>query len=123
MYDMDMEFKIVGGTLIFDKRAFMLEMLGKESRLRTLLNWKTAVDFAEQHPAVSKTASDEVLIDFSYISDVVLGQSWGDLLGELKAKHREKVKGRVACRGAYWGVLTTFEIDLNSIGDKIEYIR
>lgn len=122
MYNMDMEFKVVGGILKFDKKAFILEMLGKESHLRTLLNWKTTGDFAEEHPAVSRTAGDEVLIDFSYISDVVLGQSWGEILGGLKAKYKERVKGRVTCRGTYWGVLTTFEIDLNSEGDKIDYI-
>lgn len=123
MYNMDMEFKVVGGILRIDKKAFILEMLGKESHLRTLLNWKTTGDFAEQHPAISKTAGDEVLIDFSYISDVVLGESWGNILGELKATYKEKVKVRVACRGSYWGILTSFEIDLNSDGEEIEYIR
>lgn len=123
MYNMDMEFKVVGGTLKFDKKAFILEMLGKESALRTLLNWKTTGDFAEQHPAVSKTTEGSVLVDFSYISDVVLEQSWGEILGGLKTKYKDKVKGRVTCRGAYWGILTTFEIDMNSEGDGIEYIR
>jgi len=121
---LDWEFQIVGGKLKMQKKIFILEMLSKDSRLRTLLKWKTARDFAEEHPAVSKPDAEGVItIDFSYIADIVLGQSWEELLGELKLKYKEQIKGRVACRGNYWGILTSFEIDLNSDGDKIEYIK
>ncbi|MCX7746142.1 MAG: hypothetical protein N2645_04490 [Clostridia bacterium] len=120
---MELEYTIVGGFLKIHKSIFVREMLLKESRLRELLNWKGAKDFAKGHPMVKEADSDGmVTIQFNSAAGVSVGESPKELLGELKAKYKEKMKGKVSCRGTYWTMVSFFEIDLNSEEDQIEYI-
>jgi hypothetical protein len=116
------DYFITGGYLKVQKKVFVQEMLSKDSRLRALLNWKSTSDFLSIHPEVGKPDNDDIItINFSNRSYVSVGESPKDFLGDLKARYREKVKGRIACRGSYVGVYT-FEIDLNSDDGNIEYI-
>lgn len=113
------EFYIVGGYLKISKKVFILEMLRKDSRLRSLLNWKSSADFSIRHPGISEPdPEDMITVNFSNTPNVAVGESPKEILGELKAKYKEKIKGKVALRG--W--MYTFELDLNSDNDMIEYV-
>lgn len=122
---MVVETSIVGGYLKIQKSVFVREMLSKESRLRALLNWRASKDFADRHPEISEPDEDNVItVRFDSEASVDIGESPKEFLGDLKAKHKEKIKGKLACRTVYaaFGGIFNFEIDLNFDGDKIDYI-
>ena len=111
------EFYIVGGYIKLDKKVFVQEMLSKDSRLRILLNYKAATDFASIHPTISQPDENNVLtIDFCNGTYACLGETPKELLAALKLKYGGKLRGKVACRGEYsmFGGIFSFEIDLDS---------
>jgi hypothetical protein len=115
-----LEFYIVGGHIKIEKKAFLQEMLGKDSCLRQILNWKSTKDFAEKHPSISEPdENDIVTIDFNYTVHVELGQSATELLSKLKARYGNRVKGRICCRWLATYSMSNFVIDLDSEDDKI----
>lgn len=121
---MILEFYIIGGHLKISKKVFIKEMLSKESRLRALLNWKSADDFKSKHPMVNEPDRDDfITINFSSESTVSIGESPEQILKELKAKYRENIKGYIGGRGEYktFNMTFFFQIDLNSDDDKIGY--
>ncbi|MCX7922990.1 MAG: hypothetical protein N3B21_13405 [Clostridia bacterium] len=117
------EYYIVGGYIKIQRNIFVREMLGKDSRLRALLNWGTTKDFAKKHPLVDEAGQDDTItINFSSDANVNIGESPKEILEELKAKYSKNIKGKVSCRGSYWNTVSFFEVDLNSDDDKIEYV-
>ena len=113
------EFKIVGGSLKIQKTALMQEMLVSNSHLRTLLNWKSGNASTSQRPAFGEPDENGmVTIQFNNAGDINLGADPAKLLGELKQKYRGKLKGKLACRGAFY----TFTLDFNSDDGEIQYI-
>lgn len=122
---MVLEYSIVGGCLKLQKSIFIQEMLSKDSQLRTLLNWKTTKDFSVKHPFVGEPDKDNfVSINFDSDSMVHITESPKELLRGLKTKYKGKIKGRIACRAEYsmFGGIFTFEIDLDSEDEEINYI-
>jgi len=122
---MILEFSIVGGYLKIPKNVLVQEMLGKESLLRSLLNWKTTKAFSDRQPRISQPDKDNIVtIDFSGIPDLNTGENPKEILSALKARHKEKIKGNIACRTVYsmYGGIFTYSIDLNSDDEKVEYI-
>lgn len=121
---MILEFFIIGGHIKILKKVFIQEMLSKESKLRTLLNWKTTADFKSKHPIVSEPDREGfITINFNSELIVSIGESPEQILKELKAKYREKIKGYISGRGEYktFNTIFFFQIDLNSDDDKIIY--
>lgn len=122
---MVIEFYIVGGHLKIQKSVFVQEMLIKGSLMRSLLNWKGAQDFTKRHPLINEADENNIItINYDNQMDVSVGESPKEVLGNLKARYREKIKGKVACRAIYsmYGGVFTFTVDLNSDDDKIDYI-
>jgi hypothetical protein len=122
---MVLEYTIVGGCLKIQKNVFIQEMLSKDSKLRSLLNWKTTGDFSIRHPLVSEPDGDNIIsINFDSDSGVTTGEPPKELLSTLKAKYRDKIKGRVACRVVYsaFGGIFTYQVDLNSDSAEAEYL-
>ena len=120
------EFYVVGGCLKIQKSVFAQEMLRKDSLLRKLLNWRSTTDFAVEHPLVGKPDENgTITVDFSGRVLVCLGDSPKELLGNLKARYKEKIKGNVVCKGEYsmFGGLYIFEIDLNSDDGSMTYVN
>lgn len=116
----ELKFYIVGGFIKMEKKAFLQEMLGKESYLRQILNWRDTKDFAEKHPIVSEPdKNDIVTIDFNYTVHVELGQPAIDILSKLKSRYRGGIKGKVCCRWLAGYSMSNFIIDLDSDDDKI----
>ncbi len=116
----ELKFYIVGGYIKVEKKAFLQEMLGKDSCLRQILNWKGTKNFAEKHPIVSEPDENGIVaIDFNYTVHVELGQSATELLSKLKARYRGGVKGRICCRWLAGYSMSNFTIDLDSEDDKI----
>lgn len=112
-------FSIVGGIIKVQKSVFVKEMLCRDSGIKALLNWKDSDGFTFRHPAVSQIAEDDtVTIDFGKSDSIDIGESPEVILGNLKSKYRDKIRGKVACRGSVY----TFEIDLNSDDGKINYV-
>jgi hypothetical protein len=121
---LELRFYIVGGYIKIEQKAFLQEMLGKDSCLRQILNWRGTKDFVEKHPTVSEPdENDMVNIDFNYTVHVELGQSAMDILSTLKSRYRNKVKGRVCCRWLAGYSMSNFIIDLDSEDDKIQQIE
>jgi hypothetical protein len=121
---LELRFYIVGGYIKIEQKAFLQEMLGKDSCLRQILNWRGTKDFAEKHPTVSEPdENDMVNIDFNYTVHVELGQSDIDIFSKLKSRYRNKVKGRVCCRLLAGYSMSNFIIDLDSEDDKIQQIE
>lgn len=121
---MVIEFYIVGGYIKIPKNVFIQEMLSKDSLIRSLLNWKGSKDFMIKHPMISEPDNDNIItINYDSESDVSVGESPKEILGSLKARYKDKVKGHVACRAVYsaYGGIFTFSVDLNSDDDKIDY--
>ncbi len=121
---MILEYSIVGGYMQIQKNVFIQEMLGKDSLLRSLLNWKSTKDFSVKHPNVGEPKDDNIItVKFDSETIVNLNESPKELLGALKAKYKEKIKGKVACRSVYgmFGGIFTFEVDLNSDNGEIDY--
>jgi hypothetical protein len=122
---MILEFYIIGGYLKISKKIFIKEMLSRESRLRSLLNWKSEGDFKNSHPEVNEPdMNDFITIRFGSESTVSIGESPEEILKELKARYREKIKGFIGGRGEYKTLNMSFffQIDLNSDDDKIIYL-
>ena len=122
---MILEFFIIGGHIKISKKVFIREMLSKESKLRTLLNWKTTADFKSKHPMVSEPDRDGfITINFNSELTVSIGGSPEQILKELKAKHREKIKGYISGRGEYktFNTIFFFQIALNSDSNEIIYV-
>lgn len=118
------EYSIVGGHLRIHKSVFVQEMLVKESKLRELLNWKTTKDFIGKHPLIEGQEKEDVItVDFSHLN-IDTKESPKDILGALKAKYKDKIKGRVAFRTIYstFGGLFNYEVDLDSDDGEIKYI-
>lgn len=114
-----MEFYITGGCIKIQKSDLVREMLVKDSLLRTLLRWKSSSDLSGSHPGIGEPDEQGIVtIDFSHISKVSLGETPEELLKQLKARYKDKVRGRIACRAS----LYTFEIDLGSDGDGISFL-
>lgn len=117
-----LEFEIAGGYIKIHKKIFIQEMLSKNSPLRSLLNWRSTADFTSGHPMVGEPDTDDIItINFSNMSYVNIGESPREILGTLKAKYMEKIKGRITCIGKNLGIYATFEIDLNSDDGKINF--
>jgi hypothetical protein len=122
---MIMEYVIIGGTVKIHKSVFIQEMLIKDSMLRTLLSWKNTRDFTTLHPTIKNTDSDNmVIIHFDSDSEVNVNESPKDFFSVLKAKYKEKIKGRVNFRAVFamYGGIFTYELDLNSEGAEVDYI-
>lgn len=103
-----------------EKNAFLQEMLGKDSCLRQILNWKGTRDFAEKHPIVSDPDENGIVtIDFNYTVHVELGQSATELLSKLKERYGGGVRGKVCCRWLAGYSMSNFVIDLDSEDGKI----
>jgi hypothetical protein len=117
----ELEFYIVGGYIKIEQKAFLQEMLGKDSCLRQILNWRSTKDFAEKHPLVSEPDENGmVTINFNYTVHVDLGQSSTELISKLKSRYRDRVRGRVCCRWLAGYSMSNFIIDLDSDDDKIQ---
>lgn len=113
------KYSIVGGYLKIQKSVFVKEMLGSDSRIKKLLNWEASGGFVKKHPGVAVSEQENVVVvDFTGTEKIDIGESPEEVLGHLKAKYREKIKGIVTCRGSMY----SFEVDLNSDDDKIGYI-
>ncbi len=112
------EFTIVGGFLKMQKRAFMQEILMPNSRLRSLLNYGSVQDFYSRRPEIGEEDQCGMITIHFKDTGTNIGTDPGKLLGELKKKYREKLKGRLACKG----YLYTFTLDLDSEDDSIQYI-
>lgn len=114
-----MDFNIVGGCLRVQKSVFVKEMLCKNSKLRNLLNRRPDAVSTGKLPVISEPDPENfITIDFTGTDRVNIGESPADILKELKMKYTNGIKGKVACKG----ILYTFDIDLNSDGDNIEFI-
>lgn len=113
------DYFIIGGYLKIHKTAMTQEMFMQKSLLRTLLNWQSDHGFSAKHPSITD-ADDKgmVTIRFDSTSQVNLGDDPGKLLSELKQKYRERVGGRVLCRG--W--MNNITIDLDTSGESVQYI-
>jgi hypothetical protein len=112
------EFRIVGGCLKMPKSMFIREMLGKVSKLKGLLNWKSVADSPLRHPMIKEPEEGWIFIDFSNSAYVSIGDSPREVLDILKARYGEKLGGRIYCRAA----LYTFVLDLDLFPDKVEFI-
>lgn len=122
---MIMEYVIIGGTIKIHKSVFIQEMLSKDSLLRVLLSWKSTRDFTALHPAVENHEEDDmVIIHFNSDCEVNVNDSPKDFFSALKAKYKEKIKGRVNFRAVFsmYGGIFTYEIDLNTDGEEVEYV-
>lgn len=122
---MFLDYYIIGGNIKIQKSVFIQEMLSKESLLRGLLNWKTTKDFSIKHPMVGEVdENNAVTVNFSSEAAVRVNESPKEMLSALKAKYKEKIKGRVACRIEYsaFGGIFTYEIDMNSDTEITDYI-
>lgn len=119
---LELKFYIVGGYIKIEQNAFLQEMLGKDSCLRQILNWKGTKDFAEKHPAVSEPDENGIVtISFNYTVHVELGQSATELLSKFKARYGDRVKGKICCRWIAGYSMSNFTIDLDSDTLKQEY--
>lgn len=120
------EASIVGGYIKMHKDVFIQEMLIKDSLVRLLLDWRKTKGFTDRHPFITESDKNNIVtIDFTN-NCVSVGESPKDILGVLKLKYREKIKGRVACKliySTFSGLLNSFEIDLNSEDGNIDYIN
>jgi hypothetical protein len=122
---MIMEYVIIGGTVKIHKSVFVQEMLSKDSLLRILLSWKNTRDFTAMHPVVDNSEDSEmVIIKFASDCEVNVNDSPRDFFTALKAKYKENIKGTVNFRAVYsmYGGIFTYEIDLNSENDEVQYI-
>jgi len=118
---LELKFYIVGGYIKTEKKIFQQEMLGKDSCLRQILNWKGTKDFAEKHPIVSKPDKDDIVtIDFNYTVHVELGQPAIDILSSLKSRYGGGIRGKVCCRWLAGYSMSNFVIDLDSEDDTIQ---
>lgn len=112
---LELKFYIVGGYIEIEEKAFLQEMLGKDSCLRQILNWKSTEGFAEKHPAVSKPDEKGIVtISFNFTVHVELGQSSTELLSKLKERYGDRVGGKVCCRWLAGYSMSNFTIDLDS---------
>lgn len=112
---------IVGGYIKIEKKAFLNEMLGKDSCLRQILNWKCTKGFSEKHPIVSEPDENGIVtIDFNFTVHVELGQSDIELLSKLKERYGEGVRGKVSCRWVAGYSMSNFIVDLDSEDNKLK---
>ncbi|MGE5633564.1 MAG: hypothetical protein ACM3TR_21095 [Caulobacteraceae bacterium] len=119
---LELKFYIAGGYIKMEKKAFLQEMLGKDSCLRQILNCKDSRDFSEGHPNISEADENGmVTIDFNFNVHIELGQSYSELLGKLKSRYRDKMKGKVCCRLMAGYSMSNFTIDLDSNDDMLQY--
>jgi hypothetical protein len=119
-----LKFYIVGGYIKIEQKAFLQEMLGKDSCLRQMLNWRDTKDFAEKHPIVSEPDKNGIVtIDFNYTVHVEIGQSATELLSKLKSRYKTGVKGKVCCRWLAGYSMSNFTIDMDSDDDKIHQVE
>jgi hypothetical protein len=122
---MVLEFFIIGGYITVPKDIFVKEMLNKDSAIRPLLKWKSTADFKGSHPIIDENTNEGMItIDFTNIESVSIGEDPKEILGKLKSRYREKVKGRVVCNVKYemMSGIFTVKFDLNSDTDQIEYV-
>ncbi|MGE5677194.1 MAG: hypothetical protein ACM3ZR_03965 [Pseudomonadota bacterium] len=111
----ELKFYIVGGYIKIEQKAFLKEMLGKESCLRQILNWKGTEGFAEKHPEVSEPDENGIVtINFNFTTHVELGQSSTELLSKLKNRYGNRVGGKVCCRWLAGYSMSNFTIDMDS---------
>lgn len=112
---LELKFYIVGGYIKIEQKAFLREMLGKDSCLRPILNWKSTGGFAEKHPLVSEPDEKGIVtISFNYTVHVELEQSSTELLSKLKERYGDKVWGKVCCRWLAGYSMSNFTIDMDS---------
>lgn len=117
----ELKFYIVGGYIKIEQKAFLKEMLGKDSCLRQILNWKGTEGIGEKHPMVSEPDENGmVTISFNFTVHVELGQSATELLSKLKKRYGEKVGGRVCCRWLAGYSMSNFTIGMDS--EKLQQI-
>jgi hypothetical protein len=122
---MVLEFFIIGGYITIPKDIFVKEMLNKDSVIRPLMKWKNTSDFKGRHPIINENTEDgTITIDFTLGDKVSIGEDPKELLGKLKSRYREKVRGRVVCNISYemMSGLYTVKFDLNSDTEQIEYV-
>lgn len=118
---LELKFYIVGGFIRIEQKAFIQEMLGKDSCLRQILNWKGAEGFGEKHPIVSEPDEEGIVtINFNFTVHIELGQSATELLCKLKERYGDRVGGKVCCRWLAGYSMSNFTIDLDS--EKLEQI-
>lgn len=117
----ELKFYIVGGYIKIEQKAFLQEMLGKDSCLRQILNWKGTEGFGEKHPIVSEPDENGfVNISFNYTVHVELGQSATDILSKLKERHGDRVQGKVCCRWLAGYSMSNFTIDMDT--DNVQQV-
>jgi hypothetical protein len=110
---------IIGGYLKVHKSVFVKEMLCSDSRIKALLNWKNSEGLEKGHPVVSEPGQDGIVtINFSNSCEVDIGESPDEILGYLKSKYSNKIKGKISCRSS----ISFFEIDLNADNDELNYV-
>lgn len=114
---MTIQYVISGGQLHMDKLIFAREMLLQDSPLKKLIHTEDTLGI--KAPKIRKV-ENIVTIDYNDASDVILDESFYDLLKKLKAKYREKIKGCVVIRITG---LTSYhvQLDLNSEDERIVY--
>jgi len=119
---LELKFYIVGGYIKIEQKAFLQEMLGKDSCLRQILNWKGTKDFAEKHPVVSEPDENGIVtISFNFTVHVELGQSAIELLSKFKARYGDRIKGKISCRWTAGYSMSNFTIDMDSDTLRQEY--
>lgn len=118
---LELKFYIVGGCIKIEKKVFLQELLGKDSSLRQILNWRGTKGFAAKHPIVGDPDEDGMIaIDFNFTEHVELGQPDIDILSRLKARNKGAVRGKVCCRWLAGYSMSNFLIDLDSEDDTIK---
>lgn len=121
---LELKFYIVGGYIEIEQKAFLQEMLGKDSCLRQILNWKDTRGFSEKHPLVSEPDENGIVtICFNYTVHIELEHNSTELLSKLKARYKDRVKGKVCCRLLAGYSMSNFTIDLDSDNDMIQQIE
>lgn len=111
---LELKHYIVGGYIKIEQKAFLQEMLGKDSCLRQILNWKGTKDFAEKHPIVSDPDENGIVtINFNYTVHVEMGDSSAEIFSKLKARYGDAVKGKVSVRWMAGYSMSNSIIDLD----------
>lgn len=113
---MELSFILSSGYFDIDKKTFVKDILLGKSVLRSLINKKES-GFKE--PEIIK-GDDRVKVIFDEATNIELGEEYQELFKDLKAKFREKLKGKIAvrvdCHASYFSVM-----DLNSDDDKVSF--
>ncbi len=110
-----MEFILIGGNLIIEKKVFTKEMLTKESLLKVFLRARDIPN--KEGPKIEKEG-DYVRINYNHSSGVDLGENYEEKVKALKGKYRNKVKGKLTFQVNNYSTYHS-SLDLNSDSDKV----